>query len=147
MEATTEAKSRSYSGQRRSGKVPAQKRYNSRKYRLVAFVYVLRAAVLPIALGAMGYGFYAGDKLIVGVGVGFLLLTALLTLIFWATANSVVCRLCRTPLLKHMKCSKKKDRKIPHFLGDRSLATALSLLFRQRAITCQYCGEKQVYFE
>ncbi len=125
--------------------VKVQKQYPSGKYRFVALVYVLRA-LCPIGFAILfGIGSYQHNQTFQLFSLVFLGLFFLLTLVFWSLANQVVCRLCRTPFLKHLKCSKKKGP-IPHVLGDRSMATALALLFKRKTIRCQYCAEKQRYF-
>lgn len=127
--------------------VPVQKRYPATLYRVVGFYYVMRAVCLPIALILIGYGTFMKEQIFQFVGLGFLGLFFLFGILFMFFSGSVICRLCRTPFLRHLKCTKKKGKHIPHFLGDRSLATALSLTFRKKNITCQYCAEKHKYFE
>lgn len=126
--------------------VPVHRRFPAGKYRRVALVYVLRAMTIPAFAILFGLGIFKDDKTLQYIALGLLGLFVILSLMFWSSASQVICRICKTPFLKHLKCSKKKG-KIPHFLGDRSLATALSLVFRRRNITCQYCAERHKYFE
>ena len=126
--------------------VPVHRRYASGKYRFVALIYVLRT-LCPIAFfGLFLSGIFTGNKTLELLSLIPLVLFVLFTFIFWASANSVMCRLCKTPFLRHLSCTKKKGP-IPHIFGDRSLATAVSLVLRKRSIVCQYCGERHKYFD
>lgn len=131
---------------RKKTKGSIQNRYPAGTYRLVAFVYILRALTIPASLILFGYGFFTNNQSFLTASLGPLVLFLITTFIFWAKADRVTCILCRTPLLKHLKCAKKKGQ-IPHIFGDRSLATAVSLVLRKRKITCQYCAERQTYFD
>jgi len=125
--------------------VPVQHRFPSGKYRKIALIYALRAICLPVAIILIVLGIIWDKILLVQISLIPIALLVLFTLIFWSESDRVLCKICKSPFLKHLKCTRKKG-KIPHFLGDRSLATSISLILKRPYITCQYCAERHKYF-
>ncbi len=123
-----------------------KKTFDTKLYSIVGFSYVVRAVCLPIGVLAL-----AGALLSQGLPICYQVATVAFSLviffsfIYWVGTSRVVCRLCRTPLLKRMKISRSKKKTLSIF-GDRALPAALGLTFRKKAICCQHCAEKQVYF-
>ena len=124
----------------------SKNRFDYKMYLAMGWVYVLRALILPVGILALIQALLSGDTFYYYIALAVMIAFGVLSFIFWSACDRVVCRLCRAPFLKHLSCVRKRG-KIPHVLGDRSLATALSIITMQKSITCQYCTEKQVYFD
>ena len=117
---------------------------NEPKFIITALSYLLRFPLLLVGLSLLGYGYYIEKALYLQIGLGLIGTALLVTIIFFANANGVNCRLCRAQILKKLRCVQKTN--VPRILGSSRLPLAFKIIARRPTLQCPYCGEKHRYF-
>lgn len=109
------------------------------RFRVTAWLLVLKCLLVPVAGGLLIYSLIASDHdlVIITLCLGFV--TVLMGILQLLLASRTRCPLCMTPVLASKGCSKHRHAR--RFLGSFRLRVALAVLVRG-SFLCPYCHER-----
>lgn len=108
------------------------------RMRFAAMLLCVKCLLFPAMLGLMLYALIMGNKPLIEIAVGGLIVAGLVVIAQWILAQRTQCPLCMTPVLAKKSCMKHRSAK--SFLGSHRLRVALAILFKG-SFRCPYCNE------
>lgn len=108
------------------------------RFRFSAILLLGGRFLASISAGVLTYAVVLVNSRAMIVGSGLVILTGLLLILQWITANRIGCPLCRTPVLAPKACM--KHRRARTILGSHRLRVAMAILLKNR-FRCPYCNE------
>jgi hypothetical protein len=111
------------------------------RFRFAAVLLCAKCLLVPITAILLLYSVFINDRELILIGMGLILLIALVVILQWLIAARTGCPLCLTPVLAKKGCMKHRHAR--SVLGSHRLRVAIAILFKN-SFRCPYCNEPTV---